>query len=272
MSVSDTQRREPTERSLLRSVALPREHGGWGLTLEPCLLGLAVAWSASGVFLALAAAVSFLTRTPLRVALVDLHRSRTFERTRLARRLFAVEFTLLVALCVVAVMLAHHQFWVPALVAAPMILTAFWFEMRSRGRRLIPELAGSVGICSVAAMAVLAAGGSARLAIGCWLLLGARAVTSIPYVRSMIARLHGRYQAPAICAASDAAAVALVIVATVFCHELVAGAAAVILVVLVQRVMVRAPTRSPAVIGMRQMAMGLAVVAATAVGVFVMTK
>lgn len=272
MSVPGIGRLEPTERSVLRSVALPREHGGWGLTLEPCLLGLLVAWSASGLFLALAAGMSFLARTPLRVALVDLHRSRALERTKLARRLFAVELALLIALAAAAVSLSHGQFWVPALVAAPMVLTAFWFEMRSRGRRLLPELAGSVGICSVAAMTVLAAEGSARLAIGCWLVLGARAVTSIPHVRSMIARLHGRHQAPLICAVSDASALALVVVAALFCHALVAGGVAVVLVILIQRLMVRVKTTSPAVIGIRQMAMGLAVVAATAIGVLVMSK
>ena len=30
------------QRSPLRTVALPSEHGGWGLTLEPVLLGLLV--------------------------------------------------------------------------------------------------------------------------------------------------------------------------------------------------------------------------------------
>ncbi|MGA7835747.1 MAG: YwiC-like family protein [Acidimicrobiales bacterium] len=253
-------------------MALPREHGGWGLTLEPCLLGLLVAWSASGLFLALAAGMSFLARTPLRIALVDLHRSRTLERTKLAHRLFAVELALLIALAAAAVALSHGQFWVPALVAAPMVLTAFWFEMRSRGRRLLPELAGSVGICSVATMTVLAAGGSAGLAIGCWLVLGARAVTSIPHVRSMIARLHGRHQAPVICAVSDSAALALVVVATLVCHPLVAGGVAVVAVILAQRLTARSTTARPVIIGIRQTLMGLAVVAASAVGVLVMTK
>lgn len=32
------------ERSTLRAVAIPTEHGGWSLTLEPVLLGLLVAW------------------------------------------------------------------------------------------------------------------------------------------------------------------------------------------------------------------------------------
>jgi hypothetical protein len=36
-------------RSPLRSIAVPTEHGGWGLTAEPVLLGLAVAATATAV-------------------------------------------------------------------------------------------------------------------------------------------------------------------------------------------------------------------------------
>ena len=46
-----------------RSVAIPSEHGGWGLTLEPVLLGLVVAWSGAGVALGVAAFTAFLVRT-----------------------------------------------------------------------------------------------------------------------------------------------------------------------------------------------------------------
>ncbi len=75
-------RRAPGERSTLRSVAVPSEHGGWGLTLEPGLLGLLVAPGAAGVCLAVAAFVAFLARTPLKVVLVDRRRGRWLGRTR----------------------------------------------------------------------------------------------------------------------------------------------------------------------------------------------
>ena len=44
-----------TARSPLRAVAVPSEHGGWGLTAEPVLLGLIVAPSAAGACLGAAA-------------------------------------------------------------------------------------------------------------------------------------------------------------------------------------------------------------------------
>ena len=46
-------------------------------------------------------------------------------------------------------------FWVPLAVAAPFVGVELWFDMRSRGRRLIPELAGTFGIGSVVAAIVL---------------------------------------------------------------------------------------------------------------------
>ncbi|VAV92581.1 Putative membrane-spanning protein, partial [hydrothermal vent metagenome] len=39
----DTPKRTGTSRVNVRSIALPTEHGGWGFTLEPILLGLLVA-------------------------------------------------------------------------------------------------------------------------------------------------------------------------------------------------------------------------------------
>ena len=47
------------ERAGWRAVAMPSEHGGWGLTLEPVLLGLLVAWSGAGVALGIAAFSAF---------------------------------------------------------------------------------------------------------------------------------------------------------------------------------------------------------------------
>jgi hypothetical protein len=46
------------EPGSLRAVALPTEHGGWGFTLEPIVLGLAVAAGPAGAGLAAAAAVA----------------------------------------------------------------------------------------------------------------------------------------------------------------------------------------------------------------------
>ena len=173
--------RLPTE---IRKVAVPAEHGGWGLTLEPALLGLLVAPSAAGFCLAFVGLLAFVSRTPLKLALVDRRRHRHLERTRLATRIASIEIGMIVMLVVAAAVLTEHAFWVPAVIAAPLILIELSYDIRSRSRRLVPELAGPAGIAGLAAIIGVAGGASATTAAAIWLILVARAVTSIPFVRS----------------------------------------------------------------------------------------
>ncbi len=259
----------PTSRPSVRAVALPSEHGGWGLTLEPGLLGLLVAPSAAGVALALAALGAFLARTPLKLALVDRRRGRDLERTALARRVAAVELLVLVGLVVTAVVTASSPFWAPLVLAAPLVLVEGWFDIRSRSRRLVPEVAGAVAVCSVVAMVVLADGGSGRLAAGLWLVLAARVVTSIPHVRDRIAELHGRAVDPRGARRADGLALLLAVVAVALDPQLAAGAAAVLGVVGLQRLSAHRPTDRAVVLGLRQMALGFGLVLVTALGVIV---
>jgi hypothetical protein len=258
---------QPAARSPLRSVALPAEHGGWGLTLEPGILGLLIAPSLAGWCIALGALVAFLARTPLKVALVDRRRGRMLDRTRLAQRVAAAELAVLALLAAGAVLLGEPGFWVPGIVALPLLAVEGWYEVRSRGRRLVPELAGGVGVCSVAAMVVLAEGLSGRLAAGVWLVLAARVATSIPHVRAQIARLHQRPAPARAASAGDLAAVALAAAAVGLERSLVAGAGAVLVVIALQRRAGSRPVPRAVVVGMRQTAMGFGVVLVTAIGV-----
>ncbi len=257
------------KRSLLRSVAVPKEHGGWGLTLEPGLLGYLLAPGVAGLCVAMVALVGFLARTPLRLVLIDLHRGRSLERTRVACWVAASELVVFAALIVGAVASAQGTFWLPTIVAVPFFLVAFRFEMRSRGRRLVPELAGAVGICSVAATVVLVDGGAARLAAGTWLVLAARAVTSIPHVREMITRLHARPQLTRLGMFADGVALLAALGAAMLDPALIAGAVAMVLVVLIQRRWLRGAVVRAVVTGTRQMALGMFVVAACTFGVLV---
>jgi YwiC-like protein len=254
-------------RSTLRAVALPTEHGGWGLTLEPVLLGLLVAPGPAGFFLGCAALVGFLARTPLKVVLVDAHRHRDLERTHVARRVVGGELGMLTALVAAAVATADGTFWIPALVALPLVGVELWFDMRSRSRRLLPELGGAVGIGAVAAMIVLAGGEGGTLAAGVWMILAARAVTSIPSVRDQVARLHPRPTSPVSLVIADAAALLVAAGAAIVDTELIAGAVAIAVVVAAQRLAALRPASRATVLGLRQMVLGLVVVLVTAVGV-----
>jgi hypothetical protein len=252
---------------MLRSVAIPTEHGGWGLTLEPAVLGLLVAPSAAGICLAAGALTAFVLRTPLKIVLVDRHRNRRLPRTRVAERVVAGEVVILTALVAAAAATASGPFWVPAAIALPLVALELWFDMRSRSRRLVPELAGAIGISAVVAMIVLADGVGGWLAAALWVVLAGRVVTSIPWVRAQIARFHGHAASAAALVVADVAAIVLVSTAVVLDDAVVGGAVAVLLLVAVQRVVATRPALRPKILGVLESVLGIAVVAATAISV-----
>lgn len=259
--------REVGERAGWRSVAMPSEHGGWGLTLEPVLLGLLVAWSTAGVALGVAAFTAFLLRTPAKLVAVDIRRGRWLDRSRLALRIAIVETVVLAAAVAVAIALAGWVWLAPVLVAGPLVAIELSFDIRSRGRRLVPELCGAVGIAAVAASIVLAGDRRAGLAIGVWLVLAARAIGAIPFVRVQIFRLR-RGQGPVWQSdLAQVAGVAVVTLAMIADRRLLAGASGVLLLALAQSVWVRQAPIPAKRLGLRQMAIGIALVAVTAVGV-----
>ena len=255
----------PRERSRLRAVALPSEHGGWSLTLEPVVLGLLVAWSWPGLALGAAAMLAFLARTPLKLALVDRWRGRWLPRSAMAARVALVELAALVLLLALAAHGADDWFWVPLLAAAPLVAIELWFDMRSRGRRLVPELAGTVGIGSVAAAIALAAGTEVATALGLWIVVAARAVAAIPYARTQVFRGRGRpHQRWHSDLAQAVAAVAAAVGWSVGAVPL-AAAIAIALVAGFNIGAVRAAPRPAKVVGVQQMVFGIAVVVVTAV-------
>lgn len=255
------------ERSPLRAVALPSEHGGWSLTLEPVVLALIVAFSWSGLALGAAAFLAFLARTPLKVVLVDRWRGRWLERTSLAFRVAAVESAVMAALVAVTVVGAARPFWVPLLVGAPLMAIQLWFDMRSRSRRLLPELSGTIGISSIATAIGLAGGLDTALAIGLWIVVAARGVAAIPYARTQVFRLHGR---PVQRWVSDLAQVVGVVGATIgwLVHAVpFASVVAIVVLAVINIVAVRTEPKPAKVIGIQQMLFGFAVIAVTATAI-----
>jgi hypothetical protein len=241
-------------------VAVPTEHGGWSFTLEPALLGILIAPSAAGAALAGAALLAFLLRTPLKLVGVDRVRGRRLERTRVAVRVAALESIGLAALVATAALLATGPFWIPLAAAAPLVIVQLAYDVRSRSRRLAPELAGTIGIGAVAAAIVLAAGGSPPDAFGAWLLVSARAVASVVFVRLQLLRFKGRggstagsdlTQLGAVAAAGAGWAAGLLPVAA---FAAVTGLAAI------QVVLARRPPPRVAVLGAQQVVLGLTVV------------
>ena len=253
-------------RPLWRSVAVPTEHGGWGLTLEPVLLGLLLAASWAGAAVGVAAFLAFLVRTPLKLALVDRRRHRSLPRTVLATKIAAAELITIVGLATFALFTAGWDWLVPVAAALPLVAVELWFDVRSRSRRLVPELCGAVGIAAVAAVIVIAGDGDVRLAVAAWMILGARAVASIPYVRAQIGRTRHEVGPAGTADAFSGLALMVAVGAAAADRQVVFGTVAVAALIVFQSVALRRAHIAPVkVIGLRQMAAGIALVAATTI-------
>src|SRR5205085_477602 len=172
----------------LRPLALPTEHGGWGLLLEPIALALIVAPSMAGGAVAIAAAFGFLARHPLRLALSDLRRRHRYPRTGICLQL-GIAYSLAAALFVtIAVRTAGPRFLLPLALASPFAAFQFLHDIRSRGRALAPEIAGAAAMGATAASMVIASGRSIALASAIWCLVLMRSIPAILFVRAALGR------------------------------------------------------------------------------------
>lgn len=257
------------ERSALRAVALPTEHGGWGLTAEPVLLGLIIAWSLAGLALGIAAILAFLVRTPLKLALIDRRRGRTLERTRLATKLAAAELAAIGALALFAGLRAGWQWLIPVIIAVPFVAVQMAYDVRSRGRRLIPELTGTVGIAAIAAAILRADQQPWALAIAVWMVLVGRALASIPFVRTQVIRLHRGVSDFRPTYLWQVVGVALGLAALPVEMSVWGGIIVVALIGVHDVVMLNRPPIPAKVNGWRQMAFGLLLVAGTSLTVLI---
>ncbi|MDQ3917054.1 MAG: YwiC-like family protein, partial [Acidobacteriota bacterium] len=177
----------------LKTIALPFEHGGWGISLEPVLLGLLAAPSPAGLWLALATMGAFLARHPLKIVAGDRRRGRQFARTTLARRFVLLYGAVALAGFALSVLTAPgYLFLWPLALAAPLASAQLFYDAAGRSRSLLPEVAGSTGMASVAAAVGIAGGLSLPVAFGLWAVLAARVVPTILYVRARLSELHGK--------------------------------------------------------------------------------
>src|SRR5215216_5422232 len=143
----------------IKTVALPVEHGGWGIALEPVVLGLIVAPSFAGAGLAFATMGAFLARHPLKLLAADRRNNRRFPRTEMAKRFVLLYGAVAVLGLLVALLAApDRQFLWPLLLAAPLAAVQLISDAKGKSRALWPELAGSAAMAAVAASIALAGG------------------------------------------------------------------------------------------------------------------
>lgn len=176
----------------MRSVALPVEHGGWGMLGEPLLAGLLLAPTVAGGGLAVAAVGAFLARHPLKLVLSDVRRDARYPRTVLAVRVAALYSALALAGLVVAAWHAPAATWIPLLLATPLGAVQLWYDARLQGRQLAPEILGGVALGGTASALLLAGGWPLESALALWVLLAAKAVAAVLYVRARLRRDRGQ--------------------------------------------------------------------------------
>ncbi|NOT43043.1 MAG: YwiC-like family protein [Acidobacteria bacterium] len=194
----------------LKTVALPTEHGGWGLLLEPLVVGVAAAPSGAGFAVAGAALAAFLMRHPLKLVASDIIARRRTPRT--ARALaFAVGYAAAGLLCLTAaVRLSGASLLLPAVIVAPLALTQLGFDVRNRSRGLVPEICGSLALAASAACIGLAAGWPPAPAATLSAVTAARTLPAVLTVRAQVLRLRGADASPVSPSVAQAAALVAV--------------------------------------------------------------
>lgn len=182
----------PARRIRLRQIVLPTEHGSWGFLFEPIVAGLAVAFSAAGVWIAVAVVGAFLARRPLQVLIIVWRRGDPNLIGPIAAN-FLTAFVVLTGGGVVgAVVSAGPQSIVPLAAVLPLAVFQLWYEAVRPGRQLLAELSGGIVMSATAASMALAAGMTWAAAAGLWFIFAARFLPSVLYVRNRLALEKGK--------------------------------------------------------------------------------
>lgn len=253
----------------LRPIALPVEHGGWGFTLEPVLLGLLVAPTWAGAALGAFALGAFLARHPLKLWLVDSLARRQYPRTKYARRFALLYGSAALAALGLAVRLAREDFWWPLVVALPLALIQLGLEISDQARNPAAEIAGALAMGALAPAIALAAGADAQTAYGLWLVLGGRSTAAIFYARVQVRRARGKGEQVRLAPAWLAMMLSTVVLFAAAWGNWIPwlGAISVALLLPLAGITFYRPPAPAKVVGWTQIVLGFFVTVATATGV-----
>ena len=174
-----------------QAVALPAEHGSWGLVIEPILLGMLVAPTWGGFFLGLAGFLAFLAHQPVKIILLDRKRGRSYARTQLASRFAFFYLGLAIVFLSFAVWSGGIRPLLPLALTVPLMIIFSIYDQRP-GRHWQAELSAPVAFAAIAASIPLAAGWSWQTAVALWIVMAARSAPAILYVRSRLRLVKGK--------------------------------------------------------------------------------
>ncbi|MFN4231627.1 YwiC-like family protein [Thermus sp.] len=250
----------------LKSVALPTEHGGWGFTLEPLLLGLFLSPGPHTLGLSLLGLFGFLARHPLKLAYQDLRKGKRYPRTQLALKVGGAYSALALLGLLLTALTAQGPFLLPLLLALPLGAYMLWADALNRSRDLFPEVAAALAMASLAPAGVLAGGLGPEIALGSFLALALRDVAALYYARTQVLRARGSN--PKLYPAHLALWASLLLALLLQGQGLLPAPTtlALFLLALYGSLALLRPPVEAKVIGWTQMGFGLLVVLATALG------
>ena len=175
-----------------RSVAVPAEHGGWGMLFSPILLGLLVVPSTAALFLALVNICAFLARTPLKIVWKDRQRGRRYARTAAAIKVLGI-YSLLIVFGLAGVLLTAGPLpLVPIFLVLPLAILLLYFDLLSTSRQLLPELLAPIALSAVVAAMALAGGWDWPHTLAIWTIPLMRSIPAVLFIRARIRLDRGR--------------------------------------------------------------------------------
>jgi YwiC-like protein len=182
----------------LRGIALPNEHGSWGILFEPLVAAVAIAFSVVAPFVALLFIGAFLMRQPLRIYLADLKAGRNLPQTAAARK-YVLFYTVIFAAGLAGTLVtASLTSLIPLAIVAPLAGVQIYYDVARRSRQLVPELTGAIALSSSAAVIALAAGWTPAAAAALSVIFVFRLIPSILYVRNRLFLEKGKKYSAAI--------------------------------------------------------------------------
>ena len=260
--VMDTMADAQMRRVGWREVTMPKEHGSWPLAFEPVALGLLVAPSVAGAWVAVIAVAGFFARRPLKI----VWRERSGARVAAAWKSLAVCAGVGLGALAAAVA-AGGVMWAGWLVPFAGLGAVFLsFDLKNSGREEAAEIAGAAAFSTVAAAIAAAGGVGAAGALVVLIAMAGRAVPAVMFVRACVrGGKTGEYRAVAPLVAG---AVALMAAAGAAMAGKMSVAVPLMLAVFLARATVRLLWPRPIkarTLGFQELAIGLGYLAIVAV-------
>jgi len=172
-----------TNRFHLKQIAVPREHGSWGYTLEPLALALLVAFSVNGLLLSLVTFFIFFAHQPIRIIF-----NKKLNRKLKTKAYFVFSFYSIFAMALLVRVLMFESFYqlLPFFISVIIMSGYLLLELNNVKKNIVTELLAAVSIGMIAMNIVLLNGWHLTYSAAFLLVILSRAVPTTFYVRSKL--------------------------------------------------------------------------------------